>query len=272
MSEKDKKNINHLCEFIDDDTALINEIADETLEDVHAFLKENGIESLEAVSVIRHRVDSERSGEGGAFFDQMRYLLSQFVTRPALSFSLAIAIGIIGLQFYFPETPQPVPERGIPQPPVDPSVDAAAESLEAMHAQIMDLYAHGQYAEAEPLAQQALTAIEEIHGADHADTANALNNLAVIEKRLGKFDAAGQHYQQALQIQKQQLGATHPGTLTTKHNLGLLYEETGRYQQAEEIYKDIFDVNKTEFGPNDTRTIDSRNNLIEFYRKFENAF
>ena len=271
MNDKDKKDINHLCEFIEDDTALINEIADEQLEDVHSFLKENGVESLETVSVIRHRVNVEASGEGGAFLDQLRYLLSQFGSRPALSFSLAIAIGIIGLQFYYPETPPPV-ERGIKAPPVDPSVDVAAEQLEGLHAQIMELYADGRFTEAEPLVQQALSTVEEIHGTDHPDTANALNNLAVVEKRLGKYDAAGAHYQRALTIQKQQLGATHPGTLTTMRNLGLLFEETGRYQQAESIYKDIFETHKTEFGTNDTRTIDSRNNLIEFYRKFGNTF
>lgn len=272
MNSDQDKQITRLCAFLAEDDDVIRDIAAEPADDVHAFLHDNGIDPREAIADVRHALRTGREPGKSTLLDQIRYVLSQFASRPALSFSLTVAVAIIGLQFYYPETPPPERERGITPVITDPSIDEAAEALEDLHAQIMVMYEEGRLAEAEPLIREVLEKVEDIRGSDHPDTANALNNLAVVEKKLGKYREAGEHYQRALTIQEDQLGATHPGTLTTRRNLGLLYEETGRYEQAEQIYKDIFETHKNEFGINDTRTIESRNNLIEFYRKFDNSF
>ncbi len=268
----ERKEIEHLCEFIEDDAALIEELKKEPIDEVHAYLSDNGVDAREAVADIRHAMHTGTAGAILASLGQMRYLLSQFATRPALSFSLMMVIAIVGLQYLYPDSPPPVLERGPAPVIVDPSIDEAAEELEDLHARIMALYQERRFAEAEPLVRQVLDSVKEIHGKDHPDTANALNNLAVVEKRLGRYDQAGEHYRQALEIQRAHFGDTHPGTLTTMKNLGLLYEETGRYRQAETVYQNIFETHKAEFGTNDTRTIESRNNLIEFYQKFGNSF
>ncbi|MCA9393655.1 MAG: tetratricopeptide repeat protein [Candidatus Omnitrophica bacterium] len=272
MSTDPKKQVRQLCAFLDEDADIIRDIVAEPLDDVHSFLYENGVDPRETVADFRHAVRTGRDPGQSTLWDQLRFLLSQFASRPALSFSLTIVVAIIGLQLLYPEAPPPERERGVTPVIVDPSVDAAAEALEDLYAQIMMMYADGRFTEAEPLTQEVLRTVEDIRGSDHPDTANALNNLAVVEKKLGKYREAGDHYERALRIQEEQLGPTHPGTMTTRRNLGLLYEETGRYERAEKIYKGIFETQKDEFGINDTRTIESRNNLIEFYRKFGNSF
>lgn len=269
--DKDKRDIQNLCDFIEDDETLIRNIACEPLEDVHSFLKEKDIESLEVISAVRHRVRA-RTWNSKAVLQQLRHIISLFGSRPALSFSLTIVIAMIGLQFYFPEQPQSDQDRGITPIAVDPSIDESAEELENLYAQIMALYQKDEFHQAEPLVQQVLATIKDIHGDEHPDTAGALNNLAVVKKNLGKFDEATEYYEQALSIQDKRLGKTHPVTLTTRENLGLLYEEIGKYKLAENIYQEIFETHKIEFGTTDPRTIESRNNLIEFYQKFGKDF
>ncbi|MBZ0166143.1 MAG: tetratricopeptide repeat protein [Candidatus Omnitrophica bacterium] len=272
MPRNDKEHIKHLCEFIEDDAELIASLKNEPLDDVHAFLHDNGINTQRVLDAVP--CDAEDTGQPAPhpLLKQLQHIFSQLASKPALSFSLAIIVGIIGLQYLYPEPPAPPQERGLSSIEVDPSVDPTAEELENLNAQIMELYEQRKFGEAEALVRQVLETVEDARGADHLDTAHALNNLAVIEKQLGKLEQADEHYRRALSIQEDQLGKTHPGTLTTRQNLGRLYEEQGHYKKAESIYQEIFETNKAELGPSHGRTIDSRNHLIEFYQNHGNTF
>ena len=63
-----------------------------------------------------------------------------------------------------------------------------AESLDG---QVVRLFHEGQYAEAEPLALQALAVSLKKNGPDHTSTATSLHNLAGLYKTQGKYDLSG---------------------------------------------------------------------------------
>ena len=51
----------------------------------------------------------------------------------------------------------------------------------------MELEKQGRYSEAVPLAQRALALYEKVLGPDHPDVATALNNLAELYRRQGRY-------------------------------------------------------------------------------------
>ena len=68
---------------------------------------------------------------------------------------------------------------------------------ETLDEQVVRLFEEGKYAEAEPLALQALKVSHKQNGPDHPDTATSLNNLASLydtqgKPILGSFDIARQ--------------------------------------------------------------------------------
>lgn len=272
MPRNEQENIKHLCEFIEDDAELIASLKNEPLDDVHAFLNDNGINTQRVFDAVPRDARDSEPPIPHPLMKHLNHMLSLLASKPALSFSLAIIVGIIGFQYLYPEPPAPPRERGLSSIAIDPSVDPTAEELENLNARIMELYEQQKFQEAEALVRQVLETVEHARGAGHLDTANALNNLAVIEKHLGKLKQADEHYRRALSIQEERLGKTHPGTLTTRQNLGRLYEEQGRYKEAASIYQEIFETNKAELGPSHIRTIDSRNHLIEFHQNHGNTF
>ena len=80
--------------------------------------------------------------------------------------------------------------------------------------------------------QQVLAIREQLQGISHADTAQSLNNLAVVYTRLGKFELAEPLLQRALTIKEQVLGSDHPDTLKIMHNYVQLLRNCKREEQA----------------------------------------
>ena len=85
--------------------------------------------------------------------------------------------------------------------------------------QIEKLYALGSYAEAVPLAEAAVDEAAAEHGRDHAETARAMNDLAVLYDAMARYGEATTLYREALAIREQQLGEEHPDTATSLVNL-----------------------------------------------------
>ena len=90
---------------------------------------------------------------------------------------------------------------------------------ETLDEQVVRLLHEGKYAEAEPLALQALEVSLKKNGPDHPDTATSLNNLALLYKTQAKYDLAEPLYKRALAIDEKVLGPEHPDTIQTRENL-----------------------------------------------------
>ena len=76
----------------------------------------------------------------------------------------------------------------------------------ALLARAIELYQAGKAAEALPLAEQALAALEKDRGPDHPDVATALNNLAILNQQLGRYKEAEPLYLRALSIRQKAFG------------------------------------------------------------------
>ena len=90
---------------------------------------------------------------------------------------------------------------------------------ETLDEQVVRLLDEGKYAEAEPLALQALEVSLKKNGTDHPDTAVSLNNLAGLYRTQAKYDLAEPLYKRALAINEKVLGPDHPNTIQFRENI-----------------------------------------------------
>ena len=134
-----------------------------------------------------------------------------------------------------------------------------------LNQQVDELYQAGRYAEAIPLAEQALTIRETALGPDHPDTATSLNNLAFLYDSQGRYGEAEPLYQRSLAIRETALGPDHPDTATSLNNLAFLYDSQGRYGEAEPLYQRSLAIRETALGPDHPDTATSLNNLAFLY-------
>ena len=71
-----------------------------------------------------------------------------------------------------------------------------------------------------------------------------MNNLAVLFKSQGKYEAAEPLYIETLRLRKKVLGAEHPETLSSMNNLAVLFKSQGKYEAAEPLYIEMLRLRK----------------------------
>ena len=76
----------------------------------------------------------------------------------------------------------------------------------------------GDYAKVEPLYQRALAIREKALGQEHPHTADILNNLATLYKKMSNYAKAEPLYQRALAIYEKGLGPEHPNIALSLNN------------------------------------------------------
>ena len=79
----------------------------------------------------------------------------------------------------------------------------------------------GAYDQALPLYRRALEIREKALGPEHPDTANSLNNLALLYQVMGAYEQALPLYQRALKIIEKSLGPEHPHAIVASTIWGL---------------------------------------------------
>jgi tetratricopeptide (TPR) repeat protein len=142
---------------------------------------------------------------------------------------------------------------------------AFPEAARLLHQTGHYLYERGQYTEAEPLYQRALTIHEHISGPDHPDVATSLHDLAELYDKQGKYPESETLYQRALAIQERALGPQHPDFAKTLNSLGGLYRVEGRYAQAEQIYQRALAIREQVLGPSHPDVARTLDNLAIIY-------
>jgi Tfp pilus assembly protein PilF len=122
-----------------------------------------------------------------------------------------------------------------------PVVTAAEEDgrakLSSLNRQVTALYQAGKFSAAIPIAQEAVELSEKALGADHPDTAAAVNNLGKLYYSMGDYAKAEPLYQRALKIYEKALGPDRPETAQELNNLAELYRSNGDYAKAEPLYQ-----------------------------------
>ena len=105
------------------------------------------------------------------------------------------------------------------------------ESVELLERTGAFLYEQGQYLEAKPLFQRALTICEKYWGLEQLYIDILLSGLGAICQKLGKYKEAEDYFTRALMICRKFLGLEHPATLLVLNNLGTLYNDQAQYRR-----------------------------------------
>jgi len=130
------------------------------------------------------------------------------------------------------------------------------------------------YTLAEPLYQRALAIREQQLGPEHPDTAESLNDLAILYSQQGKYEQAESLLRHALAIREKQLGAEHVDTIHTCNDLALLYWFQGKCEQAEPLLKRGLTFSEQEGEHEDVTTAETLNHLAllnYYWGKYEQA-
>lgn len=145
-----------------------------------------------------------------------------------------------------------------------PHVQSAA-TVDAMMKQINLLHGQGKYAEALPLAEQALAIRERSLGPEHPDTLSSVNRLALFNHLLGRFSEAEQLYRRAVEGRERVLGSEHSDTLLCIGNLAALYVSRGRYSEGEALYLRTLEASERLRGMEHPDTLGTVNNMAAMY-------
>jgi CHAT domain-containing protein len=127
--------------------------------------------------------------------------------------------------------------------------------------QAIRLYHEGRRADALAPALKTAQLRQQVLGAEHPQSAVAMNNLALVCQALGDYAQAERLFQRALAVNRKLLGGKHPTTARNLNNLALLCEATGDYLQAESLYHDSLAITTAALGPSDPSVASSLNNL-----------
>ena len=146
-----------------------------------------------------------------------------------------------------------------------PLLPAQESRWNELNAQVTTLYQQGKYAEAVPIATEALKVAEAAFGPDDARVATALSNLALLYMDQGKYAEAEPLYQRALRIDEKVLGPDHPDVATDLNNLAALYEEQGKVAEAEPLFQRALRIEEKALGPEHPMVAGGLNNLALLY-------
>jgi tetratricopeptide (TPR) repeat protein len=141
-------------------------------------------------------------------------------------------------------------------------VGSGVTLAQSLDAEVSRLCKEGKYAEAEPLAKQALEQSIRKNGPEHEENVKPLQNLAIIHSAEGKYDLALPLFKQELAIQEKSLGLDDPRTALTFFNLAGNYAKQGKYELAEFAYERALAILDRSFGEGNARSVQIRK-LIE---------
>jgi CHAT domain-containing protein len=123
----------------------------------------------------------------------------------------------------------------------------------------------GEYQQALLACQQEADALEQTKP-EHADFADALEELAVVYYYQGLLTKAEPLLQRSLAIREKVLGANHPDVATNLSNLAELYRTQGAYALAEPLSRRSLAIREKVLGANHPDVAASLNNLAMLYK------
>jgi tetratricopeptide (TPR) repeat protein len=145
------------------------------------------------------------------------------------------------------------------------TISAQEAHWEELNSRVLELYQQRKYAEALPIAQEALKEAEATFGANDPRFATSLNNLAELYSKEGKYAEAEPRFQRALEIREKALGPNHPDVATSLNSLASLNVAEGKYAQAEPLLQRALEIQEKVLGPNHSDVAESLNNLAALY-------
>ena len=106
---------------------------------------------------------------------------------------------------------------------------------------------------------------QELLGADHPDTLDAMHSLGILFQKSGRLVEALAIIEQVLLKRNEKLGAEHPDTLNAKSSLAVCLSNVGRLDEAFSLCTKVLHVRREKFGENHPTTLDAMNNMACLY-------
>ncbi len=131
-----------------------------------------------------------------------------------------------------------------------PERDETVAIIEARAWQTLSasLRALGRFGEARHAVLEAVRGAETGLGAEHPDTAAALNALGMFHKFSGEFDLAEAAYRRAMAILLPVHGQDGPGMASLYHNLGGLHHARGAFAEGSPWARRAWEIRSRELG------------------------
>ncbi len=148
--------------------------------------------------------------------------------------------------------------------PVAGRADEKADFFRAF-AQSQKLYNENRFREAEAHCREALRLALRVYGENHAQTAAARNNLALLCQAQGKYGEAEPLLQRSVQVYEKVLGPNHPNVALALNNLAILYMVQGKHGEAEPLYQRSLKIYQKVHAPNHPNVALALNNLALLY-------
>lgn len=123
------------------------------------------------------------------------------------------------------------------------------------------------YAAGEPFLRGALATLETILGPEHSETAQALNNLALLLANKGDRVEAESLYRRSIGIQERlpesDKSAAMANLGTSMYNLGTLLSDGGDFTGAEPLFRRAIIIREKVYGPDHPDVAAALNNLAQ---------
>jgi len=148
-----------------------------------------------------------------------------------------------------------------------PPLPAQEWRLNGLNSRVSELYQQGKYAEAVPIAEEAVKVAEATFGHDDPRLSRALDNLAALLHRQGRDGEAAPLLERALSIMEKALGPDDPAVITTLNHVAGLYVVQGNYAGAEPLYQRVLAADEKVLGPDHPKVATTLNNLASLYEK-----
>ncbi|MHC5024012.1 MAG: tetratricopeptide repeat protein [Planctomycetota bacterium] len=126
-----------------------------------------------------------------------------------------------------------------------------------------------QFEEAETLALETVDRSRSAFGAQHQQTASALEALSHLQTRAGRWQDALPLHRQALAIYEAVHGDDHPSTLFAANNLALVLRTLGQLEEAESMYRRTLTGLRRVLGDEHLDTLVCMNNLAVVLRHLD---
>jgi CHAT domain-containing protein/Tfp pilus assembly protein PilF len=155
-----------------------------------------------------------------------------------------------------------------------PEQQAKLREAQRIMAEADSLYQQAKYREVIPLMERFVSTCRDVFGPRHGETANALNNLAVVHWKLGDNQQASKLFQEALEIQRAVLPPDDVRISATLTNLGNVAEREGNLLAARKFTEQALELELKYRGADHAQSATALNRmgtLLKMEYRYEEA-
>lgn len=143
---------------------------------------------------------------------------------------------------------------------------SSADAADTLFNQTARLYQQGRYAEAIPLAKEALTIRESLLEKHHPDIIKSLNSIGQLYQAQGSYAEAIPFFERSLASYIATVGENHPDVVATLENLAYLHKAQADYSAARVLYERAIAIVEAALGEDHPRLATSLNYLALLHR------